>query len=201
MLVQLTAAVGILNRGCRCKPWQLTGRSPPIGSPANAYVTTRSWPPPHTTTNRGWYKAGDAPCLTIRSMLGETCPTARHSAGPPSPSSRCLNRDGERASAKSDSAAGTISGRRHRAVEDQPGADSPELLVAQRPARGWVFWADASSWFTPTAQEVFLRETSLKNAGGCFGSTFRPKPGWLECLQKLQDNSMLNNKLSQLSRG
>ena len=100
MLVQLTAAVGILNRGCRCKPWQLTGRSPPIGSPANAYVTTRSWPPPHTTTNRGWYKAGDAPCLTIRSMLGETCQTARHSAGPPSPSSRCLNRDGERASAK-----------------------------------------------------------------------------------------------------
>ena len=36
---------------------------------------------------------------------------------------------------------------------------------------------------------------------GCFGSTFRPKPGWLECLQKLQDNIMLNNKLSQLSRG
>ena len=35
----------------------------------------------------------------------------------------------------------------------------------------------------------------------CFGSTFRPKPGWLECLQKLQDNIMLNNKLSQLSRG
>ena len=33
----------------------------------------------------------------------------------------------------------------------------------------------------------------------CFGSTFRPKPGWLECLQKLQDNIMLNNKLSQLS--
>ena len=35
----------------------------------------------------------------------------------------------------------------------------------------------------------------------CFGSTFRPKPGWLECLQKLQDNIMLNNKLSQLSSG
>ena len=27
----------------------------------------------------------------------------------------------------------------------------------------------------------------------CFGSTFRPKPGWLECLQNLQDNIMLNN--------
>ena len=35
----------------------------------------------------------------------------------------------------------------------------------------------------------------------CFGSTFRPKPGWLECLSKFQDNIMLNNKLSQLSRG
>ena len=33
-----------------------------------------------------------------------------------------------------------------------------------------------------------------------FGSTFRPKPGWLECLQKLQDNIMLNNKLSQSAR-
>ena len=41
----------------------------------------------------------------------------------------------------------------------------------------------------------------LSGAGECFGSTFRPKPGWLECLQKLQDNIMLNNKLSQLSRG
>ena len=30
---------------------------------------------------------------------------------------------------------------------------------------------------------------------------FRPKPGWLECLRKLQDNIMLNNTLSQLSRG
>ena len=36
---------------------------------------------------------------------------------------------------------------------------------------------------------------------GVFGSTFRPKPGRLECLQKLQDNIMLNNKLSQLSSG
>ena len=35
----------------------------------------------------------------------------------------------------------------------------------------------------------------------CFGSTFRPKPGWLECLRKHQDNIMLNNTLSQLSRG
>ena len=35
----------------------------------------------------------------------------------------------------------------------------------------------------------------------CFGSTFRPKPGRLECLRKLQDNIMLNNTLSQLSRG
>ena len=36
---------------------------------------------------------------------------------------------------------------------------------------------------------------------GVFGSTFRPKPGRLECLRKTQDNIMLNNTLSQLSRG
>ena len=35
--------------------------------------------------------------------------------------------------------------------------------------------------------------------GECFGSTFRPKPGWLECLRKLQDNIMLNNTPSQLN--
>ena len=37
--------------------------------------------------------------------------------------------------------------------------------------------------------------------GRCVGSTFRPKPGRLECLRKTQDNIMLNNTLSQLSRG
>ena len=37
--------------------------------------------------------------------------------------------------------------------------------------------------------------------GRCFGSTFRPRPGRLECLRKTQDNIMLNNALSQLSRG
>ena len=41
----------------------------------------------------------------------------------------------------------------------------------------------------------------LREGSGCVGSTFRPKPGWLECLRKLQDNIMLNNTLSQLSRG
>ena len=44
-------------------------------------------------------------------------------------------------------------------------------------------------------------QVSFAAAGECFGSTFRPKPGRLECLQKLQDNIMLNNTLSQLSRG
>ena len=37
--------------------------------------------------------------------------------------------------------------------------------------------------------------------GGCVGSAFRPRPGRLECLRKTQDNIMLNNTLSQLSRG
>ena len=44
----------------------------------------------------------------------------------------------------------------------------------------------------------------LGAGGECFGSTFRPKHGWLKCLQKLEDNIMLDDKLpmvSQLSRG
>ena len=33
-----------------------------------------------------------------------------------------------------------------------------------------------------------------RQVGRVFGSTFRPKPGWLESLQELQGNIMLNSK-------
>ena len=50
-------------------------------------------------------------------------------------------------------------------------------------------------WWTGMVQSICLGTYDTvrrvrKNQAECFGSTFRPKPGRLECLRKRQDNIM-----------
>ena len=98
------------------------------------------------------------------------------------------------------------------AVEDEPELAAPGSL--SMPEAGGKTESEEPSEPTAAAAEPALAPAPEEppvapmevvhissTSTGCVGSTFRPKPGWLECLRKLQDNIMLNNTLSQLSRG